>query len=772
MKGVEKEQLTASAAQLKAVLPLVIVTCALLAAWFGWSGWQLHQDGERRQAVAQVRDDTLLAAQRALITEQKQLTQRLAAPALQAALAAGDLAAASSELGKGWAGATDVVILPTDLTAEYAALPKGGYGRLGVIEAAIASDRPTAGLVRHGGGPQLALAAPARSGEATVGVAYVRLPLQKVTAVLENAEVSDDSYIALRQGGFSALERGDTTLAGGAEALAAKVPGTDLRVAAAVPDVAGGPLGLDAALCFVAAAVFALLALLAWRLPHLKLARGKAETAEEGVVQTLAESMESLPQPVKPPPVPSTKPATPALPVAIDRGIFRAYDIRGVVGQSLDAGVAELIGHAIGSLMHDQGLTDIVVGRDGRLSGPMLTEGLIAGLRKAGRNVVDIGMAPTPVVYFGAYHLRAGSCVSVTGSHNPPDYNGFKIVVGGETLSGTAITDLYARIAEDRLHLGDLGKLSERDISEDYVQRIASDVQIDRPLKIVVDAGNGVAGEIGPRVLSAIGAEVTPLYCDIDGTFPNHHPDPSEPHNLVDLTKMVQRLDADLGIAFDGDGDRLGVVTRDGENIFPDRLLMLFAADVLERNPGAVILYDVKCTGRLPGQILRHGGSPLMWKTGHSLIKAKMRETDAELAGEMSGHFFFKERWYGFDDGIYAAARLLEILAAQPRSPAETLAALPNGVSTPEIKVDAPDGDPHTFVDRFRDEARFEGGRLSTIDGLRVDFADGWGLVRASNTTPVLVMRFDADSADALARIKADFRSQLLALKPDLVLPF
>jgi len=769
---VEKQQLAASASQLKAVLPLVIAICALLAAWFGWSGWQLHQDSERRQDVAAVRDEAVQAAQRALIAEQKQLTQRLAAPELQAALAAGDLAGASSQLGKGWAGASDVVILPVDLSAEYAALPKGGYGRLGVIEAAIATERPAAGLVRHAGGPQLALSAPARNGEQMVGVAYVRLPLQKVTSVLESAEVSDDSYLALRQGGYSALERGDTGLAGGAEALAAKIPGTDLRVAAAVPDVAGGPLGLDAMLCFAAAIVFALLALLAWRLPHLKLARGQAETAEEGAVHTLAESMDQLPQPVKPPPVPPSKPAPPALPVAIDRGIFRAYDIRGVVGQSLDAGVAELIGHAIGSLMHDQGLTDIVVGRDGRLSGPMLTEGLIAGLRKAGRNVVDIGMAPTPVVYFGAYHLRAGSCVSVTGSHNPPDYNGFKIVVGGETLSGTAITDLYARIAEDRLHLGDLGSLSERDISEDYVQRIASDVQIDRPLKIVVDAGNGVAGEIGPRVLSAIGAEVTPLYCDIDGTFPNHHPDPSEPHNLVDLIKMVQRLDADLGIAFDGDGDRLGVVTRDGENIFPDRLLMLFAADVLERNPGAVILYDVKCTGRLPGQILRHGGSPLMWKTGHSLIKAKMRETDAELAGEMSGHFFFKERWYGFDDGIYAAARLLEILAAQPRSPSETLNALPNGVSTPEIKVDAPDGDPHTFVDRFRDEARFEGARLSTIDGLRVDYADGWGLVRASNTTPVLVMRFDADSADALARIKADFRAQLLALKPDLVLPF
>jgi phosphomannomutase / phosphoglucomutase len=387
--------------------------------------------------------------------------------------------------------------------------------------------------------------------------------------------------------------------------------------------------------------------------------------------------------------------------------------------------------------------------------------------------VIDIGMAPTPVVYFAAYHLRTGSCVSVTGSHNPPDYNGFKIVVGGETLSGDAIADLHARIADDRLHeAAEPGTLQQRNIDDDYVQRIASDVQLDRPLRVVVDAGNGVAGGIAPQVLAAIGAEVTPLYCDIDGSFPHHHPDPSDAQNLVDLTRMVARLDADLGLAFDGDGDRLGVVTRDGQNIYPDRLLMLFAADVLERNPGAVIVYDVKCTGRLPGQILRHGGSPLMWKTGHSLIKAKMRETEAELAGEMSGHFFFKERWYGFDDGIYAAARLLEILAARSEPPAEVLAALPDGVSTPEIKVDAPGGDPHAFVERFRAKAKFEGARLSTIDGLRVDWPDGWGLVRASNTTPILVLRFDGDDAAALRRIQAAFREQLLAVQPDLQLPF
>ncbi len=457
----------------------------------------------------------------------------------------------------------------------------------------------------------------------------------------------------------------------------------------------------------------------------------------------------------------------------INTAIFKAYDIRGIVGKTLDIGVAEAIGRAVGSLMQEQGATDIIIGRDGRLSGPDLVAGLVEGLRKAGRNVIDIGMVPTPVVYFGTYHLHTGCGIAVTGSHNPPDYNGFKIMVGGHTLSGDAITDLHDRIAQGRLFTADApGSIVQRDIGEDYVARIASDVQIDQPLKVVVDAGNGVAGVLGPRVLEAVGAKVVPLFCEIDGTFPNHHPDPSEPGNLVDLIARVQAEGADLGIAFDGDGDRLGVVTRDGGNIYPDRLLMLFAADVLERNPGAVIVYDVKCSGRLQGHILRHGGSPMMWKTGHSLIKAQMREVEAELAGEMSGHFFFAERWYGFDDGIYAAARLLEIVAAGSGTPSEQLDALPEGVSTPEIKVAAPDGDPHAFVEAFRAAAVFEGARSTTIDGLRVDWPDGWGLVRASNTTPVLVMRFDADSQEALARIQAAFREQLLAVKPDLALPF
>ncbi|TWI13635.1 phosphomannomutase/phosphoglucomutase [Aerolutibacter ruishenii] len=770
---IERPQL--SLAQLKPALPAVIVGSLLFAAWFGWSGWEQYRDGARRIAVQQARDTAVQQAQSAIAADTTRLVEQVGKPAFLTALTAGDFATASAELAKGWPEATGASVQPIDLDAAYAGLAGGGkvgYGRLAAQESALLADKPVVAIVKEGGGNQLALAAPVPLGGVAIGVASVLLPANRVAGAVEQAAIDEGSYLALRQGGHSVVERGDAELNTGAEAMAAKIPGSDLRVAAAVPDVAGGPFGLGAIACLGAAAGFLLLALAAWRAPTLRRRKGGDEDVEPEAELTLADVAVPAPAAASPAPTES-RPATAPGGLVVDPGIFRAYDIRGVVGTTLDVGVATQVGQAIGTVMHEKGLVEIVVGRDGRLSGPDLAGGLIDGLRKAGCNVIDIGMAPTPLVYFGAYFLRAGSCVSVTGSHNPPDYNGFKIVIGGETLAGDTITDLYQRIVGERLHMASTpGQLQHREISEDYVERIAADVQLERPLRVVVDAGNGVAGDLGPRVLRAIGAEVTPLYCEIDGTFPNHHPDPSEPHNLEDLIGIVQRLDADLGIAFDGDGDRLGVVTRDGENIFPDRLLMLFAADVLERNPGAQIIYDVKCTGRLPGHILRHGGSPLMWKTGHSLIKAKMRETEAELAGEMSGHFFFKERWYGFDDGIYAAARLLEILAGKPGTPTATLAALPTGIATPEIKVDAPDGNPHVFVEHFVAQARFEGARLSTIDGLRVDWPDGWGLVRASNTTPILVMRFDADNDAAMARIKANFREQLLAIKPDLALPF
>ncbi|GAA4857921.1 phosphomannomutase/phosphoglucomutase [Luteimonas vadosa] len=761
-------------AQIRPALPILAVVAALLSVWMAWSGWSQMQGEARRSSLEQNRDSIAAMTSKTLQKELDHLERELASAPVQSALAAGNLAAASAALGRGWRQAEEVVVLPTDLAAAYAGLPAAGFGRIAVAESALASRSAVSWVIRDAGAPKLAIAAPARAGGEIVGVALARLPIARATAGIDAVSLDERTFLALRQGGFTIAERGNAALAEVAERRAIPVPGTGLRVAAAMPTPVAAPFSLDAIPLFGISALLLVLAFLLWRAPRT--ARAPAEgVGETAASPTLQQSVIETPPEAAPVAHKVVVPQAPApAPVRIDRGIFRAYDIRGIVGQTLDRGVAELVGHAIGSLMADKGLNDIVVGRDGRLSGPEMAAGLIQGLRKAGRNVVDIGMAPTPLVYFGAYFLRAGCCVSVTGSHNPPDYNGFKVVVGGETLSGDAIVDLHARIAEDRLHTADEpGSLSVRDIADDYVERIASDVQIDRRLKVVVDAGNGAAGEIAPRVLAAIGADVEPLYCEVDGTFPNHHPDPSDPANLQDLINMVTRFDADLGIAFDGDGDRLGVVTRTGENIFADRLLMLFAADVLERNPGAVILYDVKCTGRLPGHILRHGGSPLMWKTGHSLIKAKMRETGAELAGEMSGHFFFGERWYGFDDGIYAAARLLEILAGRPESPGEVLEALPNGVSTPELKVEAPNGDPHAFVKRFVERARFEdGARPSTIDGMRVDWSDGWGLVRASNTTPVLVMRFDADSEEALARIQDEFRGQMLALDPGLKLPF
>ena len=457
----------------------------------------------------------------------------------------------------------------------------------------------------------------------------------------------------------------------------------------------------------------------------------------------------------------------------VERNIFRAYDIRGVVGKTLTRGVARLIGRAIGSEAQQRGLKEIVVARDGRLSGPDLIAALIEGLRSTGCDVIDIGAAPTPVLYFATFHLNTGSGVMVTGSHNPPEYNGFKIVLGGETLAEDAIQNLYARISESKFTTG-TGGLQSMNLQNDYLDRISNDVQVERRLKVVVDCGNGIAGATAPAVLEAIGCEVVPLFCDVDGRFPNHHPDPSDPHNLQDLALTVKQIKADVGIAFDGDGDRLGVVTTEGETIYPDRLLMLFSRDVLSRNPGAAIIYDVKCTGKLQPMILEAGGSPIMWRTGHSLIKAKMRETHAELAGEMSGHFFFKERWYGFDDGIYAAARLLEILAADlaGRTPTEVFAELPKGVSTPELKIPMEEGEHYRFVQAFQQKAKFDGARITTIDGVRADWADGWGLVRASNTTPVLVLRFDADTDKALHRIQTAFRGQLLQLNPKLELPF
>ncbi|QRY80333.1 phosphomannomutase/phosphoglucomutase [Pseudomonas sp. PDNC002] len=460
-------------------------------------------------------------------------------------------------------------------------------------------------------------------------------------------------------------------------------------------------------------------------------------------------------------------PKAPQLPASI----FRAYDIRGVVGDTLTAETAYWVGRAIGSESLARGEPCVSVGRDGRLSGPELVQQLIQGLLDCGCQVTDVGMVPTPVLYYAANVLEGKSGVMLTGSHNPPDYNGFKIVVAGETLANEQIQALRERIQNNDLASG-VGSVQQIDILPRYFKQIRDDIALAKPLKVVVDCGNGVAGVIAPQLIEALGCTVIPLYCDVDGTFPNHHPDPGKPENLEDLIAKVKETGADLGLAFDGDGDRVGVVTNEGTIIYPDRLLMLFAKDVVSRNPGADIIFDVKCTRRLISLISGYGGRPVMWKTGHSLIKKKMKETGALLAGEMSGHIFFKERWYGFDDGIYSAARLLEIISLDKRDAERVFSAFPMDISTPEINITVTDEGKFALIEALQARGQWGEANLTTLDGVRVDYPKGWGLVRASNTTPVLVLRFEADSQEELERIKEVFRTQLKAVDPALSLPF
>jgi phosphomannomutase/phosphoglucomutase len=451
--------------------------------------------------------------------------------------------------------------------------------------------------------------------------------------------------------------------------------------------------------------------------------------------------------------------------------IFRTYDIRGIVGKTLTPAIVRDIGRALGSFARSRGAGAFAIGRDGRLSGPQLAGALADGLNAAGADVIDIGMAPTPVAYFAAHHLGCGSCVAVTGSHNPPDYNGLKMVVAGTTLSGDTVQALRTRIERDDFAAGN-GAYRTVDVREAYLARVAGDVKLARPMKIVVDCGNGVAGATAPELYRRLGCEVIELFCDVDGTFPNHHPDPTQPENLQDVIRTLASSDAELGLAFDGDGDRLGVVTKDGGIIYADRQLMLFAADVLGRQPGAEIIYDVKSTRNLAPWIRRHGGKPVLWKTGHSLIKAKLKELGAPLAGEMSGHTFFVERWYGFDDGLYAGARLLEIVS-RAADPSAVLAALPDSVTTPELHWKLAEGEPHRLIAELQRTARFtDAQEVIKLDGLRVEYADGFGLARASNTTPVIVLRFEAQDDAGLKRIQADFRRVLAAAKPGATLPF
>ncbi|MET0231046.1 MAG: phosphomannomutase/phosphoglucomutase, partial [Rhodanobacteraceae bacterium] len=766
---------------LRILLPTAAGTLLIaLGLFFAWQAFLVRKQESGAAEADSVRTIAIAAIEKEISERQAKVQAAIESPGVIEALARGgdEGRIAASEAAKAALPEIRDVDFYTPGLDEILAgdLAKFGYAKAQMLMQAQAHAAPAPVQMRpeQGKGQRLVIAMPVRNGKDIVAFAMVYLPFDTVLRSFRTAHISG-ARLDLRQGDgrgdlvLSSIGDGSGTSLGD---LGEPVPGSMLRIGKGEPEyfIVGprsfGTLVALSALCLLGGFVALWVRKVGLRgaVARLSVSSKRAEpelTLAEALRQAPAESAKS----------PGAKPGVPTrtgrkndimeTPLNIDRSIFRAYDIRGVVGETLTPAVARALGRAIGSEGRSRGLKEIVVGRDGRLSGPDMAGSLIEGLRSTGMDVIDLGAVPTPLVYFGCYHLNTGSGVSVTGSHNPPDYNGFKIVLGGETLSEDSIQALYARIAENRFVDGN-GGLQSIDIANDYLHRIANDIQVERKLKVVVDCGNGIPGAIAPKVLEAIGCEIEQLYCDVDGTFPNHHPDPSDLHNLQDLILSVKQLNADIGLAFDGDGDRLGVVTKSGEVIFPDRLLMLFAIDILTRNPGATIIYDVKCTGHLQPLILQHGGSPLMWRTGHSLIKAKMKETDAALAGEMSGHFFFGERWYGFDDGIYAAARLLDIIGSDPdgRDAQKIFDTLPKGVSTPELKIPMREGEHYRFIEAFRQRAKFDGARLTTIDGVRADYPDGWGLVRCSNTTPSLVLRFDADDQAALTRIQDVFREQ------------
>ena len=752
------------------LLPLAGGTVVLLLGlFFAWQAWLIASESGGVARVHAARDEAVRALASEIASERKQVAQAVAS--IDPATLQGDRAQLADALRARLPQALEVEVYSASLDEVlHANYREFGYAKAAQLMAAQTDGSLPAQTVTESGQRRLSLVQPLGPAQRPQAWIWVELPFTPLQRRFESI-APGSGRVDLRQGDdrgeLSLLSRGSPSAE--SEDEARPVPGSAFSVRAALPAAfillpRVWPLAALLALLSIAGGLYLL-----WL--RGRVAPRQQTQPEEMMVSDVVPAKH---EPASPVVRPAAMPPAESPVDAVDPSIFRAYDVRGVVGKTLTARVARLLGQSSGTLMREKGLSEIVVGRDGRLSGPELAGALSDGLREAGIDVIDVGAVPTPVVYFAAYRFNTGSGVAVTGSHNPPDYNGFKIVVGGETLSEGAIQDLYQRIANGALEAGGQGGLRHVDVVPDYIERIISDVQAERRLKGVVDCGNGIPGALAPQVIEGIGCEVVPLYCEVDCTFPIHHPDPSDPLNLEDLIHAVRQTGADLGVAFDGDGDRLGVVTKEGEIIYPDRLLMLFARDVLSRQPGATIIYDVKCTGHLKGQVLEAGGSPLMWRTGHSLIKAKMRETQAELAGEMSGHFFFKERWYGFDDGIYAGARLLEILAGdiEGRTPEQIFATCPKGVSTPELKIELAEGEHYRFIEKFKAKATFGDATLTTIDGVRADWPDGWGLVRASNTTPVLVLRFDADNPAALKRIQQAFREQLFLIDPALKLPF
>lgn len=667
-----------------------------------------------------------------------------------------------------------------------------GYANAEMLLSAARSGEAAPAQV-HGalsGARSLVMASPAKVGGRIIGFALVRSSYAPVQAAFRDLP-SGGLRLALTQGEGRGQDLHLDGALGLTGAASSAIPGTMLRIAYAPPSalILAGPSSaagnlLVAVLCFLGAVL-----VLIWRqrpdllerLLHPRAGGGgaaeatvadrvrseaaatAAKVATAGVSAGTAASAAAS----------SAKAdgAAPAAMTTVSRSLFGQYEIGGIVGSGLNASAARQIGQAVGSEVRARGLQTILVGRDGRSSSENLADAVIKGLLATGCDVIDLGAVPTPVLDFAIHDLNAGSGVMVTGRHHAADYNGFAITLAGDLLSSDGIQELYSRIAAGRFEEG-RGALTQMELVESYIERVSGDIQLETPLKVVIDCGNGIAGNMAQQLFEAIGCEVVPLYCDVDSSFPNHHPDPGDPRNLEDLAVSVKQLKADVGLAFGADGNRVGMVTGSGNVIAADRLLMLYARDLLMRCPGASILYDVSCSAHLAGVILGHGGSPIMYRSGAALIRQKMKDTQAELAGEFGGHFYFKERWYGFDDGLYAGCRLLEIMASEGLSADEIFEDLPGGVATRDMRIAMAEGEHYRFIEKFRERAKFDGARLTTIDGLRADWPDGWGVVHCSATTPNLILRFGADNGDVLARIQDQFRAQLLALDAKLALPF
>ena len=764
----------------------VLALLVLAGAMYAWSLWQSSTSESEQQQVQASAQWVARDVKQALDGALAAVDAALDVPALARLLAAGDtdaLRAQEAQLSAAIPRALGTRIFTShQREPNYEAVPPVTYASLEMMRgAAETGTAPPPEVLLFGEREQhIALVRPIATDGTVHGFVLLGLEVALLSDAVSNADLPSGYAELVQGGGRSVLvvgRNGNAAFRQGVPLATLPVAGSALRVLfwgasreVAQPEDSGLPMLplMGALLVVIAGAGFAVLRK-RQRTPALAgkdAGRSRAGEIRSGLSEKLA-ALHEHDQDGEPAPQQADRGG------ALSDEIFRAYDVRGVVGKTLTSEVVRQLGQAIGSEAYERGQQTLCVGYDGRVSSPELAAAVIQGLRESGRDVIDVGRVPTPVLYFATYYLETGSGVMVTGSHNPPHYNGLKIMLGGDTLFGEDIQALKRRIRDEDLHTGS-GNLQSMDISADYIRRVSEDVPValGNAFKVVLDCGNGVAGDFAPKLIRALGHDVVELYCDVDGNFPNHHADPSQPENLDDLIAAVKANDADLGFAFDGDGDRLGMVDASGRIVWPDTQMMLFARDVLARNPGAQIVFDVKCSSRLAKVIAKLGGKPVMYKTGHSYIKNKLKETGAPLAGEMSGHIFFKERWYGFDDALYAASRMLEILMNFKQKPTEVFARLPAGVSTPELRVDMEEGESTNFMASLADLEQFTDARVSTIDGVRVDWKDGWGLVRASNTTPSLVLRFEGDDEQSLERIKQTFRKLLLDRRPDLSLPF